>query len=131
MMVGMGFLVIVHVNSIDDARAFVRGAQDVADTARTVGVFRMPPRDEEVCMGLSGCKATGWKRLSPEGHMVHACGRRNRDYRQRLAEHAGGLLDTYGINLLPREHTPALFRNPEGWDRRKGVARSESRVIDY
>lgn len=131
MMVGMGYLVIVHVDTIDDARALRKDVQDVTDTGRVVGVFRMPPRSETVCAGLSGCKATGWKRLFPEGHMVHACGYRNRDYRERLAGHAGGLLDIYGINLMPREHTPALFRNPEGWDRRKGVVKPENRAVDY
>lgn len=120
MMSGMGYLVIVYVDDIDDAKAIVKGAQDVAETARVVGLFRMPPRDERVCAGSSGCKESGWKRVIPDGHMVHSCGYRNRNWRENLAGHAGGLLDTYGINLLPRDRTPALFRNPEGWDRKRG-----------
>lgn len=131
----MGFLVIVHVDTIDDAKKLAKSrpgrSQTPVDNARVVGVFRMPSRDEPVCAGLSGCKATGWKRMSPDGHMVHACGHRNRDYRQRLAGHAGGLLDTYGINLLARDHTPRLFRNPVGWDREDGVARGSSSVVEY
>lgn len=92
---------------------------DAIDGGRVVGVFRMPPRDEPVCTGLSGgCKGAGWRRHA-RGYMVHACGLRNRDYRDQLIGHAGGLLDTYGINLLPRDRTPQVFRNPEGWDRKK------------
>lgn len=131
MMTGMGYLVITYVKTIDAARVMLNNMPDVGgDTfkgARVVGVFRMPTRDEIVCAGASRCKEVGWKRLHPEGHMVHACGHRNAHYRDQLAGHAGGLLDTYGINLLPRDRTPVVFRNPEGWDRPSGKRRG---VVD-
>lgn len=114
----MGYLVITHVKTIEQARIIKSATPEGMEGARVVGVFRMPTRDEPVCMGLSsGCKAEGWTR-HPRGHMVHACGYRNRNYRDQLGGHAGGLLDTYGINLLPRDKTPAIFRNPIGYDRK-------------
>jgi hypothetical protein len=114
----MGYLVVVHVTSIDQARVIRAGVQEAVDGAKTVGVYRYPGADDPVCPGRTGgCKADGWTRAHPEGHMVHACGRRQRYAGSIRATIRGALLDLLGINLLPRSDTPATFRNPEGWDR--------------
>lgn len=118
MIVRMGYLVIAHVKNIDAARVMASRLPDVGgafEGARVVGVYRMPDRDEDVCPGISGgCREAGWKR-SRRGHMVHACGLRNRGYRAKIAI---SLMDWFGINLLPRDRTPGVFRNPEGWDKK-------------
>jgi hypothetical protein len=48
--------------------------------------------------------------------MVHTCGLRNRNYREQLAV---SIMDNFGINLMPRDRTPGVFRNPAGWDRKR------------
>jgi hypothetical protein len=120
MIATMGYLVIAHVKTIDAARVMMNNLPEVGGTAfedaRVVGVYRMPDRDENVCPGASGgCKATAWTRHR-RGYMVHACGLRQRDYRSKLAI---AIMDWFGINLMPRERTPSVFRNPEGWDRKR------------
>jgi hypothetical protein len=115
MMTGMGYLVITYVETIDQARAMTKAIPEGVDGARIAGVYRMPSHDEPVCMGLSGgCKAVGWTR-HPRGYMVHACGLRNPNYRDTLAV---SLMDNFGINLLLRDRTPKVFRNPKGWDKK-------------
>lgn len=117
MMMGMGYLVIMHVKTILEAKILISAVPNVGDpvpSARAVGVYRMPDRDEPVCTGLSGgCKVVGWRR-HVRGHMVHLCGLRNQSYREQLAV---AIMDWFGINLMPRERTPKVFRNPPGWDR--------------
>ena len=119
MIVVMGYLVITHVKTIDAARVMMANIPDVGgafEGARVVGVYRMPDRDEPVCTGISGgCREGGWKRTR-RGHMVHACGLRNQGYREKMAI---AIMDWFGINLMPRERTPSVFRNPLGWDRKK------------
>lgn len=116
MMAPMGYLVITHVKTIDEARTFINAIPNVGDpiaSSRIVGVYRMPERDEPVCPGVSGgCKEQGWRRLR-RGYMAHACGLRNRGYRGKIAI---AMMDWFGVNLLPRGRTPRVFRNPEGWD---------------
>lgn len=121
MIVVMGYLVITHVEKLSEARHLIAATpggiehEDAIQSARVVGVYRMPDRDEPVCMGISGgCRESGWKRLR-RGYMVHACGLRNRGYRAKIAI---SLMDWFGINLLPRDRTPGVFRNPEGWDKK-------------
>lgn len=109
---------MMHVKTIEEARILLNAMPNVGDpvpSARAVGVYRMPARNEPVCVGLSGgCKMVGWRRHAT-GHMVHLCGKRNRDYRAQLAV---AIMDWFGINLMPRDRTPDVFRNPEGWDRK-------------
>jgi hypothetical protein len=118
MIVVMGYLVITHVKTIDEARIFMNAIPNVGDpiaSSRVVGVYRMPDRDESVCTGISGgCREQGWRRMRA-GHMAHACGLRNRGYRAKIST---AMMDWFGINLMPRERTPAVFRNPEGWDKK-------------
>lgn len=128
-MSGMGFLVIVHVKDTDAINDLTQAVEGDVEGARVVGLFRFPDRDEIVCKGLSGCKQEGWTRAWPNGHMVHACGHRNRNYRQQLAGHAGGFLDTYGVNLLPRDDTPPIFRNPESYDTHPAVVKHRRRLL--
>jgi len=111
----MPFLVITHVSTIEDAKTIMNATPRGVGGARVVGVYRYPDRNELVCPGIAGgCKGTTWRRAMPEGHMVHTCGRRRPGVRGRIK---GALMDLLGINLMPRDRTPAAFRNPEGWDR--------------
>lgn len=109
MIVRMGYLVIIHVVDIDQARVIKNGVPAGVDGAKAVGVYRYPDRSEEVCPGfLGGCKETSWTR-DPRGYMVHACGRRRRGIRAALR---GALFDYLGYNLMKRDETPAAFANP-------------------
>jgi hypothetical protein len=78
--------------------------------SRVVGMYELTDRKAPTCPGLT-CRAFGWTRHR-RGYMVHACGKRRRGWRGRLSV---ALMDVLGVNLLPRDDTPALFRNPEGW----------------
>lgn len=129
-MANMGFLLIVHVKDSDAIHDVTQAVENDVEGARVVGLFRFPERNEPVCRGTSGCKQEGWTRAWPDGHMVHACGYRNRSFRQQLAGHAGGFLDTYGLNLLPRDDTPTVFRNPESHDAHPAVVKYRRRVLD-
>ena len=108
---------MIHVRDMDAARVVRGGVETAVDGARTVGVYAYPGKDDEVCPGFSGgCKGQSWRRLHPEGYMVHTCGRRQRIPGGLRALIRGTLLDLLGINYLPRDATPAAFRNPPGWD---------------
>lgn len=80
---------------------------------KIVALFHMPAmKVTPTCNGFCTRGTSGWGRAIPEGHMVHTCGKRHRDWRKRIF---GSLFDTLGINLLPRADTPALFQNPDTW----------------
>jgi hypothetical protein len=109
MIVPMGYLVIIHVTDIDQARMVRSGVETAVDGAKVAGVYRYPDRSEEACPGfLGGCKEQSWTR-HPRGYMVHACGRRRKGIRATVR---GALFDHLGFNLLPKDHTPAAFANP-------------------
>lgn len=113
----MGYLVITHVETIDHARVMLGAIPEAIEGARVVGVYRMPARDEPVCPGSTGgCKQQGWTRHDPRGYMVHACGLRNRNYRDLISI---SLMGQFGINLMPRDKTPRIFQNPKGYDKKK------------
>lgn len=113
----MPFLAVVYVKDAPTANRMMKNWDDTgyADQGyKIVGLFRMPlARDVETCSGF--CKAGGAYTRHPRGAvMVHACGRRHRDWRRRIF---GGLFDVLGLNLLPRDKTAGIFRNPEGYGR--------------
>ena len=104
---------MVHVATTDQVDDIRQAVEYDVDGAKTVGVYRYPARNEAVCPGMSGgCKEHAWTRAIPGGYLVHACGKRRPGIRARIR---GTLLDMLGINLLPRDVTPATFQNPEGW----------------
>lgn len=102
----MPFLVVLYAADREHADMLVTHNSYVS---RPVGMYRIPTRSEPTCSGL--CNEYGWKRAL-SGRWVHACGRLRRGWRRTFAV---ALMDTLGINLLPRKKTPAMFRNPEGW----------------
>lgn len=105
----MPFLAVVYVRDAEQLEQF----QEVDHEGRVVGIYRFPKRDVKLCRGFSGgCRHTTWTRHRL-GHFVHACGLRVPDWWRRIR---GTMLDMFGANLLPRDETPALFRNPDTWD---------------
>lgn len=106
----MAFIVMVHATTPEHVRAIV-DRYSSGDVGRVVGVYNIPaPGRVRTCSGW--CKAgQGWTR-DASGVMVHACGGRPKDWRSRIRL---SLLDTLGINRLPRSRTPAMFQNPEGY----------------
>lgn len=107
----MPFLAVVWLRDNDAAQRFADQEEDL-DT-RTVGIYRFPKREVKLCRGFQGgCRHTTWTRHKL-GHYVHACGLRNPDWWKHLA---GTFLDRFGLNLLPRDQTPKLFQNPEGYE---------------
>lgn len=112
----MPFLAVVWLKDEEEASEFITTMADDADVAvvgRLAGLYRFPKRDVKLCRTSSGgCRHTTWTRHRL-GHMVHGCGLRNPRWWKMLS---GVFLDLLGVNLLPRDETPGLFRNPEGWD---------------
>lgn len=108
----MPFVAMVYVTTSDQARA-IRERYASGDAGRIVGIYELPIQGSApTCSGF--CKAGGaYTRHPRNGHMVHACGRRHRDWRKRIRL---TLFDMFGRNRLPRDVTPALFQNPEGWN---------------
>lgn len=86
---------------------------------RVVGLYRFPSKTENECPGwrcpgFKGENVFGYGRHHTDGYIVHgACQRRPKGFRSKIKLALLGLL---GINLLPRESTPAIFRNPQGHD---------------
>jgi hypothetical protein len=106
----MPFVALVYVTEREHVRAIV-DRYSSGDAGRIVGVYTIP-RAGTVSTCNGWCKeGPGWKR-DDSGVMVHACGGRPRDWRARIRI---SLLDTLGINRLPRSRTPAMFQNPEGY----------------
>jgi hypothetical protein len=112
----MPYLVIVYAKNRKAAEA-VYNANHPEDgtTHRVVAVYAFPTRDEELsthtpCAGF-GHKTMSWTRSLVGGFMTCQCGGRHPQWRRRVA---GGLLDHLGFNLLHRDQTPKLFRNPGG-----------------
>lgn len=89
---------------------------------RVVGLYDFPARAEVECPGFtcpeqrrSGDNNFGYGRHHTGQHIVHgACQRRRKGFRRRVAL---ALMDLFGVNLLPREITPGLFKNPTNYDR--------------
>jgi hypothetical protein len=108
----MPFIAIVYATTPEQVRAIDARYSD-GDAGRIVGVYALPAAGTvPTCRGW--CKAgPGWTR-DASGVMVHACGGRHPDWRKRIRV---ALLDMFGINRLPRSRTPAMFQNPEGYDK--------------
>lgn len=105
----MPFLAVVWLADDDAASEFI----EEEGTGRIVGVYRFPKRDVKLCRSFTGgCRWQAWKRHKL-GHWVHGCNLRVADWWKNLGM---GFIDSFGINLLPREDTPKLFRNPEQWE---------------
>jgi hypothetical protein len=75
------------------------------------GVYSYPD-NPSTCSGWCGKskKVSGWGRKPDKGFIVHDCGKRHKDWRQRVT---ATLFDNLGRNLLkwPHHH----FKNPETW----------------
>lgn len=89
------------------------------DVGTMVGTYRFPSKTEAECPGFScpqhrGENVFGWGRHHTNQHITHgACQRRRPGFRRRLKV---ALMDLFGVNLLARDNTPAIFRNPTGYD---------------
>jgi hypothetical protein len=104
--------VTLHAKDLDKVKSIMDALQQ-EPVARVVGVYALPTKRDQVCRGfIGGCRKTAWTR-DDHGRIIHSCGGRAKNWSARLR---GSLFDLLGINLLPRERTPALFQNPEGWD---------------
>lgn len=105
----MPYLAVVYLSDDEKAKEYM----NEESVGRLVGLYRFPKRDVKLCRGFSGgCRHQSWKQHK-WGHWVHACGLRTPDWWKRLAM---SLIQTFGINLLPRSVTPRVFQNPEQWE---------------
>jgi hypothetical protein len=104
----MPFIAVVYLKDEEEAAAYM----DEDAIGRLVGMYRFPKRDVKLCRGFTGgCRHQSWTRHK-WGHWVHACGLRTPDWWKRIGM---SLIDSFGINLLRRDHTPRVFQNPEQW----------------
>lgn len=106
----MPFLAIVYVPDHTAADRIVE-RYSRGGAGRIVGLYRWN-RKPESCTGCGG-KMEAWGRHR-HGHLV--CGTCNRPHRLARRRLIGAIFDYLGSNLLPRESTPIVFRNPDGWD---------------
>lgn len=112
----MPFIALVFARDANAANRLTRtlDPEGYADNGgyKIVGLFRMPEmKKTPTCSGY--CSAGGaYTRHQSGGWMMHACGKRHRDWRKRIF---GSLFDVLGMNLLPRAITPKLFQNPDTW----------------
>jgi hypothetical protein len=109
----MGFVVMIYAtNELQAVRIVDRYAD--GDAGAVVGMYEMGRKSDATCSGnCSRNRTAGWSRHPKKGYMMHSCGKRHRDWRKRIAT---TLMDIFGVNLLRRESTPGIFRNPNGWD---------------
>lgn len=113
----MPFIAVVYAPSEDAVQALMIRHRDAS--SRVVGVYRFPSKTEDECPGwrcpgYRGENVFGYGRHHTHGYIVHGnCQRRRSGFRKRLKL---ALLDLFGRNLLPRESTPVIFRNPQGHD---------------
>lgn len=111
----MPFLALVYVRDADAARALIQEHRNSDSTGKVVGLYRLPAHDEKLCRGWCVGKRgmNPWRRHQPGGFMIcGVCGNRHKDSFRRAI---GGLFDSFGINLLPRNRTPRAYQNPETW----------------
>jgi hypothetical protein len=112
----MPYLVIVYAKNRKAAETVYNANHpDDSNARRVIAAYAFPTREEETevhapCAGF-GHKTMAWTRSLLGGYMTCQCGGRHPQWRRRVS---GGLLDGLGFNLLRRDKTPALFRNPEG-----------------
>jgi hypothetical protein len=110
---------MVYVNDPAIVRALQEeNANRDVGIGKVVGLYRFPSSKDVECPGWTCPHTTnkryGYGRHPKFGHIVHGgCNKREHGFRDRLHRI---LLDTFGINLLPRDATPRIFRNPEGYD---------------
>jgi hypothetical protein len=104
----MPYLVILLV---DDPLTLKRELTSLDRKQSMTAVYPYPDHPT-TCRG--DCRArgkiSGWGRKPDKGFMVHDCGKRHPDWRQRVT---GALFDNLGRNLLRRPHH--YFKNPETW----------------
>jgi hypothetical protein len=108
----MPFVAMIYVTTPDQARQ-IRERYSSGDAGRIVGIYALPVAGSTpTCTGFCKDGGSAFTRDHKNGHMVHACGRRHRDWRKRIRL---TFFDMFGRNRLPRDVTPAMFQNPEGW----------------
>lgn len=82
------------------------------DDARIVGLYPIPDRDGPWCSCLRTRKH-GWSRHPKTGWMVcDVCSRPASHERTNIGTR---MFTALGRNLMKRERTPLIFRNPQGW----------------
>lgn len=107
----MPFIAIVYVDD-HTADAIRAGDAPWEGSARTVGLFKFPSKDELKCRGF--CTENGksvWRRSRFGFLFCGVCGSRHRKTR---AMFTGSLFDRFGANYLG-DRAPAAFQTPEGY----------------
>ena len=115
-----GRLVLVYFNNPDSADNFVRDTPE-----RVVGMYEDPKGRSCTCRsepakdyGLGEHhRFFGWQ-------IHHFCGKAGKWWRRGYGRR---LFLALGVNLLPRENTPEIFRSPEGWGHESYRPESEDR----
>jgi hypothetical protein len=118
----MGYIAIIHVPDHTTATDIINSAAPInvlADQGRLVGMYEFPNHRENTCRGYCTVKNTGAWTRDRKGFMKCAiCGSRNKKIRRWFTE---ALFDWFGANLMG-SNAPALFRTPEGYGPRDGLA---------
>lgn len=100
----MPFIAIVYARDADRARELI-----AQHRTTLIGLYRFPSKSEEMCPGATCRAGFGWARDKSNGHLIHACGRRNRNWRKMMR---GMLYDVFGRNRAA--NVPPSFRDPDG-----------------
>lgn len=115
----MPYVVVIYAGNRERAQRIV-DRYSAGDAGTVAGLYRFPSSKDVECPGWR-CehvenKRYGYGRHPRYGHIVHGgCHRRERGFRERVHR---VLMDLFGINMLPRDATPKVFRNPDGYDLR-------------
>lgn len=104
----MGYLVLVYASDQEAANIVRRRAR--TEKSKPVGIYRFPSPDDAPHPPCTGMPHRGWTRDQAGGFMRCECGGRHPRWRSRFV---GALLDNLGYNLMPRDKTSKLFRNPK------------------
>lgn len=105
------YVIAVHTRDPKLAQ-WLMSMLDENDGGRVVGLYPIPDKDGPTCTCLRTRKS-GWTRNFKTGWMVcDVCGHPAKHERTNIGVR---MFSALGRNLMKRERTPLIFRNPEGW----------------